>query len=140
LKREWNQLEEAAVDIQKGLELAEAGDDIFFLKDTYLARIRLAQSEKDWEIAFRYLQQAEQAAARCPTSIDVAYLQSWRARLQLAQGNLSEASVWAEKKPPEDEKYFGPQPEFELLTLARRTRRICAPVSGRGRADGKAPL
>jgi LuxR family maltose regulon positive regulatory protein len=119
LNREWNQLEEAAVEIQKGIELAKAGDHIFFLVDVYLARVRLALAQKDWETVWSHLQKAEQVARRCPTSIDNTYLQAWQARLQLAHGNLAEAARWAETKEVEDTGPIVPQHEFELLTLAR---------------------
>lgn len=119
LEREWNQLEAAAVEIQKGLELAEAGDFIFFLTDVYPARVRLAMAQKDWEAAWSYLQKAEQVARRCPASIEIESLRSWQARLHLAQGNLAEAGQWAEMKGSEIAGPFDPQQEFELLTLAR---------------------
>ena len=119
LNRERNQLEEAAVEIQKGIELAEAGDHIFFLTDVYLARLRLALAQKDWETALAYLKKAEQVARRCPTSIEIAYSQAWQARLYLAQGKLVEAAYWAGTKSQEDAGSFDIYHEFELLTLAR---------------------
>jgi LuxR family maltose regulon positive regulatory protein len=124
LKREWNQLEAAAVEIQKGLELAEAGDFIHFLTDVYPARVRLAMAQKDWETAWSSIQKAEQVARRCSTSIELENLQASRARLHLAQGNLAKAGQWvetlrAEMKGVDFAGPFGPQQEFELLTLAR---------------------
>jgi LuxR family maltose regulon positive regulatory protein len=119
LKRERNQLEAAAVETQRGLELAEEGDFILTLTDVYPARVRLALSQKDWEAARKYIQKAEQLAHRCPTSIEIEHLRTWQARLQLAQGNLTEAGLWAETKGAEIADPFGPQQEFELLTLAR---------------------
>jgi LuxR family maltose regulon positive regulatory protein len=119
LKREWNQLEAAAIDIQKGLELAEAGDFIHFLTEVYPARVRLAMAQKDWKAASRFIQKAEQVAVRCSTSIEIENLRAWRARLHLAQGNLAQAGQWAETKGAEIADPYGPQQEFELLTLAR---------------------
>jgi LuxR family maltose regulon positive regulatory protein len=119
LKREWNQLEAAAIDIQKGLELAEAGDFIHFLTEVYPARVRLAMAQKDWEAASSFIQKAEQVAVRCSTSIEIENLRAWRARLHLAQGNLAQAGQWAETKGAEIADPYGPQQEFELLTLAR---------------------
>jgi LuxR family maltose regulon positive regulatory protein len=124
LKREWSQLEAAAVAIQKGLELAEAGDFIFTLTDAYLARVRLALSQRDWEAAWSYIQKAEQVARRCPTSIEIKHLRAWGARLQLGQGNLAEAESWAEtvEADMEGAEITGPFDlihEFALLTLAR---------------------
>jgi LuxR family transcriptional regulator, maltose regulon positive regulatory protein len=119
LKREWNQLEAASVEIQKGLELAEAGDHIMYLTDVYLARVRLALSLKDWEAAHSYLQKAEGVAHRSPSSIEIALIQAWRARLNLAQGKLAEAIAWAESKEAQKVASLNPQHEFELLTLAR---------------------
>jgi len=119
LKREWNQLEEAADGIQKGIELAEAGDHIFFLTDCYIARVRLALVQKDWKTASSFLNKAEQVVRRCPGSIEIELLRAWQARLQLAQGNLSEASAWAESHDANKAAPLNPQEEFELLTRTR---------------------
>jgi LuxR family maltose regulon positive regulatory protein len=119
LKREWNQLEAAAAEIQQGLVLAEKGDFILTLMDVYPARVRLALSQKDWEAAWKYIQKAEQLAHRSPTSVEIEHLRAWRARLQLAQGNLVEAGLWAETKGAEIAESLDPQRESELLTVAR---------------------
>jgi LuxR family transcriptional regulator, maltose regulon positive regulatory protein len=124
LKREWNQLEESAVEIQKGIELAEAGDHIFFLTDVYIARVRLALAQRDWETASSFLQKAEQVVHRCPGSVEIELLRAWQARLHLAQGDLADAGLWAEMletkfKEADIAGPFDPQREFELLTLAR---------------------
>jgi LuxR family maltose regulon positive regulatory protein len=119
LYREWNLLEVASVEIQKGIELAEAGDHIFYLTDVYQAGVRLALTQKDWEAASGYLEKAEQAARRSTTSLEIAYLQAWRARLNLAQGKLAEAAAWAACKEADKAVSLTPQREFELLTLAR---------------------
>jgi LuxR family maltose regulon positive regulatory protein len=119
LKREWNQLEAAAAEIQQGLVLAEKGDFILTLMDVYPARVRLALSQKDWEAAWKYIQKAEQLAHRSPTSVEIEHLRAWQARLQLAQGNLVEAGLWAETKGAEIAESLDPQRESELLTVAR---------------------
>jgi LuxR family maltose regulon positive regulatory protein len=124
LKREWNQLDEAAIDIQKGIELAEAGDHIFFLTDVYLAGVRLALAQKDWAAARSYMKEAERVAYRCPTSTENERLHAWEARLHLAQGNLAEAAMWVESmqagiQEAEIVGAFDLQHEFESLTLAR---------------------
>jgi LuxR family maltose regulon positive regulatory protein len=124
LKREWNQLEAATTEIQIGLDLAEAGGFILTLIDVYLARVRLALSQKYWEAAWIYIQKAEHIARRCPTSIEIKHLQAWQARLRLAEGNLGEAESWAEAVEVEMKKTEITDPfdlihEFILLTLAR---------------------
>jgi LuxR family transcriptional regulator, maltose regulon positive regulatory protein len=124
LEREWNRLEAAAVEIQRGLELADAGDFIFFLTDVYLARVRLAMAQKDWGTAWTFIHKSGQVVRRCPTSIEIEILRTWQARLHLAQGNLAEAGQWAEAwqadmKGTEIVGPFDLHREFELLTLAR---------------------
>lgn len=124
LYREWNQMEAAAIEIQKGIELAEAGEHIFFLTDGYLAGVRLALSQKDWETASAYLQKAGRVTSRCPSSLENELLHTWQARLQLARGDLAGAAQWAESMETEMGSWemngpFDPQQEFELLTLAR---------------------
>ncbi|UCD99261.1 MAG: hypothetical protein JSV42_00625 [Chloroflexota bacterium] len=124
LKREWNQLENAALDIQKGIDLAESGDFIFFLTEVYPVRIHLAISQKDWEAAISFLQKAELVAQRCPTSIEIKHLQAWQARLHLAQGDLSATEPWADSVEAKLKRAEIAAPhdlinEFVLLTLAR---------------------
>jgi LuxR family maltose regulon positive regulatory protein len=119
LKREWNQLDEAAIEMHRGLPLVEAGDEFFFSTETYHALIRLAISQKDWETAWSYLERAKMVARRCRTCLENENLSTWQAWLHLAQGRLDEASQWAAEKEPEITYPFGPQQEFTLLTLAR---------------------
>ena len=119
LFREWNQLEAAGLEIQEGLELAEAGDHIMFLTEVYLTRIRLALSQRDWDSAWSYLSKAEKAVRRCPTSVELQTLRTWQARLHLAQGNLREAGAWASTRSALSAGPLDLQQEFELLTLAR---------------------
>ena len=119
LYREWNELERARTLIQEGLELAEAGGDIFFLRDCYIARIRLALAQRDGQTALGFIQKAEQIAQRSPLSTDLAILQAWRARLQLAQGDVPGATYWAQTcglNPQAELTFFD---EFRYLTLAR---------------------
>jgi LuxR family maltose regulon positive regulatory protein len=116
---EWNEIETASSYIKEGMVLAELGGDIHFLRDGYITHARLAQAQGDWNSALAIIQKAEQVARRSPTSTDIAYMQAWRARLQLAQGNLATAELWAEIKKPENLDPMVFQHEFELLTLAR---------------------
>jgi LuxR family transcriptional regulator, maltose regulon positive regulatory protein len=119
LKREWNDLAAAAEEVNRGVSLAEAADDIFFLRDAYLAAAQLAQSQKDWETALTFLYKAEQAARRYPDSVDIGIIQAWRARLQLVSGNFQAAAKWAKScdLSVDDELCF--LNEFSDLTLAR---------------------
>jgi len=116
---EWNELETASSYVECGMTLAELGGDIHFLRAGYFAQGRLAQARGDWDRAQEIIQKAEQVARRSPTSIDIAYMQAWRARLHLAQGNLAAAARWAEKKELENLDPTNFQREFELLALAR---------------------
>jgi LuxR family maltose regulon positive regulatory protein len=119
LKREWNKLQAASQDIHTGIEMAEASDHAFFLLDAYLAGVRLAWAQKDWDAAWNCLQKAEAVVLRCPTSTEIETIRAWQARMHLVQGNLAEAEQWAEKKAGDGEVSYGPQKEFELLSRAR---------------------
>jgi len=119
LDREWNDLEAATTRMQKGIELAEASDHIMFLTDVYLARVRLALAQKDWDGARSTLHKAEQVVRRCTTNQEIELLRAWQARMHLAEGNLDEAGRWAATKQADDAGPFPPQREAELLTLAR---------------------
>lgn len=124
LYREGNQLEDAAEEIETGIEMAEAGDHIFCLTDVYPIRIQLAIAQKDWEAAWSYLQKAEGVARRSPTSAENEYNRIWQARLQLVQANLAEAGLWAGKIVADTSSWeiAGPLPiqqELQFITLAR---------------------
>jgi len=96
LKREWNDIAAAVEEICQGVYLAEAADDIFFLRDAYLAASRLALSQRDWEKAQDFVYKAEQVVRRNPESVDIGFVQACRARLQLAYGNTQAAINWAQ--------------------------------------------
>lgn len=120
LHREWNHLDLALAEIRRGLELAEAGDHIFFLLDVYLVRVRLARAQNDWETAWTFLHKAERVARRCPSATTLEHLRAWEAWLHLAQGNLAEAGRWAANvEMAENGEMIPPQREFDLFTLAR---------------------
>ncbi len=119
LYHEWNELGIASSYIEAGMTLAELGGDIHFLREGYIAQARLAQALGEWNKSLAVVQKAEQVARRSPTSIDIAYMQAWSARLNLAQRNLSAAERWAEMKSKENLDPNNVQREFELLTLAR---------------------
>ncbi len=116
---EWNELDTASSYIERGMTLAELGGDIHFLREGYIAQARLAQAQGDWNKSLAIIQKAEQVARRSPSSIDIAYMQAWRARLHLAQGNLTAAERWADNKPSENFDPLDFQREFELLMQAR---------------------
>lgn len=116
---EWNELDTASSYIERGMTLAELGGDIHFLREGYIAQARIAQAQGDWNKSLAIIQKAEQVARRSPSSIDIAYMQAWRARLHLAQGNLTAAERWADNKPSENFDPLDFQREFELLMQAR---------------------
>lgn len=119
LQREWNHLEEATVEVQKGLEEVEPGDHIMFLTDVYQARVRLALAQKDWDSAWRYLDKYSQVVHRSTASVEIELLSAWRARVHLAQGDLAQAGLWAETKQAAGVGPWTPRQEWELLMLAR---------------------
>ena len=93
---------------RRGWKQAEAGDHIFFLTDAYLARVACAGAGR-LEHRVEHPREGRPGCRRCPTSIEIEYLQAWRARFHLAQGNLVEAQSWAETKAADRAGPFDPQ-------------------------------
>ncbi|MBI5035176.1 MAG: helix-turn-helix transcriptional regulator [Chloroflexi bacterium] len=116
---EWNDLATAIGYVQDGLQLAETGGDIFFLRDAYIARARLAQAQGNLDEALAFAQKGEQIARTCPGSTDIAYLQAWQARLQVAKGDLAAAGYWLETCELVAENKVDFLHDFAHLTFAR---------------------
>ena len=85
----------------------------------YLSLARLKQARGDAAGARNALRQADQAVRGWDTPEIVAEMAAHRARLWLAQGNLSEAIRWIQQSGERTNKEPTYLHEFELLTLAR---------------------
>jgi LuxR family maltose regulon positive regulatory protein len=119
LLREWNDLDAAAHHLQEGLRLAGMGGDLMFLRDGYLAEARLAQARGDFDEALNAAHKALEVIRHHRSAWETRWVEAWRARLWLAQGNLAAAAQWARACGLgfEDELSF--THEFGNLVLAR---------------------
>lgn len=116
--REQNDLQAAEDHLLAGIELSEGGLAIVS-GQAYLSLARLIQARGDTTGSQNILQQAEQAVRGWETPEIVSEIAAHRARLWLAQGNLTAAIRWIQQsgiRANIEPTYLH---EFELLTLAR---------------------
>jgi LuxR family maltose regulon positive regulatory protein len=116
IRREWNALTPALEMLTRSLELANLIGEMSILSSgsMALARVKYAQGETD--MAFEALQQAEQ---RVHIPLYDAQLVACRARLWIAQREVTRAAAWGQVcgLTPEDQPSY--QREWEYLTLVR---------------------
>jgi LuxR family maltose regulon positive regulatory protein len=130
--REWNDLDGAVGHLMAGIELGERQGDVVVgpglqaLLDGYLALARVYGARKDAAGALETIHRAEQVAQRL-TPLHIAQVAAARARLWIAQDDLTATSRWAQEcglalsaaigtgvgDEPSHER------EFEYLTVAR---------------------
>jgi LuxR family maltose regulon positive regulatory protein len=117
IRREWNALTPALEPLTRGLELANLIGEVGTLSVGYmtLARVKYAQGETDQ--AFEVLGLAERRLHMLSAS--TAQLVACRARLWIAQREMTRALAWGQAcdLTPEDQPSY--QREWEYLTLVR---------------------
>jgi LuxR family maltose regulon positive regulatory protein len=132
---EWNELDEAARHLRRGIRLGkQCGEQEVVLAGVLtLARLRQAQGKAD--ATTEALERAEAIARRDSGILYANLVSSWQARTSLAQGDLTAARRWADSQ--ESTLDVSDIPDFRLeepgLTLVRV--RI-AQASPRGTARG----
>jgi LuxR family maltose regulon positive regulatory protein len=119
---ERNQLEAAQAQIQLGEgQLAQVGGAYSaFVLHRVLARIQQVQG--NWKDALDTLERSHQLGQAAQVGLVVAQASAWRARLQLAQGDLESAAAWAAHSGLTATEADASHPgwrEVEFLTLAR---------------------
>ncbi|HSH00925.1 MAG TPA: LuxR C-terminal-related transcriptional regulator [Anaerolineae bacterium] len=116
---EKNQLTDARQQLQKGKQ--ELTTSMVFLGVNtrwYLAMARIKMAEYDWNSAFELLQEAEKRYKRDPFP-DLYPLGALKARLWLAQGELSKAFNWVQEQNLTVDDELTYQREFMHMTLAK---------------------
>lgn len=116
IRRECNVLTPALDLVTRSLELANLIGEMSILStgSMTLARVKYAQGETDQ--AFEVLQQAEQ---RVPLPLYTAQLAACRARLWIAQREVTRATAWGRACGLTTEDQPSYQREWEYLTLVR---------------------
>jgi LuxR family maltose regulon positive regulatory protein len=119
---ERNQLDAALTHIQLGVEQLEQVGGAWAALVLYRALARVRQAQGNWTDALGALDRACQIGGSTRVSVVVTLAAALRAHLQLAQGNLDAAEVWAATSglSPDDPEASHPGlREEEYLTLAR---------------------
>jgi LuxR family maltose regulon positive regulatory protein len=123
---EWNDLEEAARALTKGLEQARLTDFLPGLVEGYTWLIRLRRAQGDAAGAFDLIEQAKQIWPFFAEYFDAQRARLWLAQAESESGRLAEAARWAlerrvtledEQKIPSILPLFGR--DLARLTLAR---------------------
>jgi hypothetical protein len=117
--REWNELEEATLHLQAGIDLGQQAGIQGIEIDGYitLALVRLAQH--DWEGARGTLQRVMQIAQSLNLPSLVLRVATFEARLGLARGEWQAAARWARVNGVGADDDLHERLDIEYCTLAR---------------------
>jgi len=117
---ELNELDEAARQAKKGVELTERGGDLAMLGSSYLCLVRVLYSCKDLDGATATIRKLEKTAREkfIPPWI-MNQSAAWQARLWLAQGRLKAAAQWIEERGLDLKTEPTYPHELEYIVLAR---------------------
>ncbi len=119
---EQDQLDAGLSHVQLGAEQLQQVGGAWVALVLYRSLARVRQAQGKWTDALAALDQASQSGQSAQISLVVTLAAALRARLQLAQGNLGAAEVWAANSglSPDDPEASHPGfREVEYLSLAR---------------------
>ena len=122
--REWNEFEMSAKSLAEGLALCEQwGAMVDHTVDGYISLARVRQSQMDFDGAREMLAQAERVGGEFDVPNLSSRLETWRVRLNLAEGDLAIDEAWANALLSETQVIKGQEPthvyEAQQTTLAR---------------------
>jgi LuxR family transcriptional regulator, maltose regulon positive regulatory protein len=132
LSREWNELDQAATYMQHALALGEqAGQDIY-MSPVYLACAQVYWTRGEIRESLTLLDKAEQAAQRLGNRRATGQARAFRAQLELAQGNLSQAEKWCEEAGinVDDEPTYERETDYILLARLRMAQNRASEAVG----------
>jgi LuxR family transcriptional regulator, maltose regulon positive regulatory protein len=119
LSREWNELDQAATNMQQALALGEqAGQDIY-MSPVYLASAQIRWARGEIRETLALLDKAEQAAQQLVNDRASKQARAFQAQVDLAQGNLAQAERWSEEVGFDASDEPTHEHEIEYLMLAR---------------------
>jgi len=93
LLREQNRFDEALRYAEQGIAYCQIWQPMASM-DGYLALARLEAGRRDWQAAIACLEQALQTAERTSTFLDDTFVNIFRVRIYLLQGDLTHATQW----------------------------------------------
>ncbi len=124
---EWNQLERARETLLSGLAWDYMRQAPETSVDGYLTLARVYEVQGDWENADRAMHEIELAIQLTPVMPHTVWqIESCRARLHCASGNLAEAEIWAaryeaylDQNPPATSPQFQDWCDFALARIRK---------------------
>ena len=116
---EWNRLDEAAVYVNQGIELAQLAGDHFVVIHGYVAlsQIKLAQSDND--TATQLVKKAQEVRLQADRREEDGLISGMQARLWLAQNNLVATARWIKEKADQLDGDMNLLNRRDHLTMAR---------------------
>jgi LuxR family maltose regulon positive regulatory protein len=116
---EWNDLDGAMRCATEGIRLSKLGGFVAYQLsgNARLTRVREAQGDRD--SALDALQKVEQLSQWADYALVAALVTELRVRLWLAQGNLAEASKWAEANRIDSTDELDAAQEIEQISVVR---------------------
>jgi LuxR family maltose regulon positive regulatory protein len=114
---ELNQVEKALELTHKGAEIAERGQDMFYLSYSYLYWVRVLFLAGDWPAVNALLQ----TMARIDSFAHwvTPQISAWQVRIWLAEGNLDAAANWLNENSPSINGEFPFVYEADYVAVAR---------------------
>jgi LuxR family transcriptional regulator, maltose regulon positive regulatory protein len=119
LHYERNRLEDALNYLDRGLKLAELGGDVRALIAGYLLSARVKLTERAFDQAAHYLDQAQPLLDQAALPEWVSRFNRCRLELWLAQDQLRTVARWADAQATDGVHFSLHEPELDYLTLAR---------------------
>jgi LuxR family maltose regulon positive regulatory protein len=117
---EWNDLEGALQHTRQSIDLCQRWGNVGILIGAHVLLFRVRQAQGEIESARESLNEAERLAHAHPLAPKaVSWLESFRARSWLAQGDIEAAGRWAEQRGLKIDDDFSYLRDEEYLTLAR---------------------
>lgn len=118
LRREWNDLDDAAQHLARSRELGEYAGSPHWRYRWCAARARMREIDGDPRGALDLLDEAERLYIEGPVP-DVRPIAALKARVWIAQGRLDEAFEWANERGLASDDELSYLREFEHITLAK---------------------
>ncbi len=121
---EWNQLDEALVYHQRGIDLCRQLSSFSGVLITlYVSLARVLRTRGDLAGALEYMKEAETLVRQLNYLSAIDQIETHLAQIWLAQGNVAAAVAWADRREPAlplgEEAILPPALEIDLLALAR---------------------
>jgi LuxR family transcriptional regulator, maltose regulon positive regulatory protein len=116
---EWNQLDEAAEQLEKGVALRQFSGNLYFFVKGSLTLARVQQARHIPQEAWQTLETTERIVQSANQPFLLPPIHAARALLQLRQGQLEESIRWSATSGLGVDDVLVPEREFEYRVLAR---------------------